>query len=110
MKNKLALLMVAGGCIAAMRASAQLTIGVADIDSFGRIPGDNMGFRLDLPIGPVRVDYGLPLKRDAASFDREFHFDFNIFDRSDERLVTPILEHGPENPLQHRLPILNEVA
>jgi outer membrane protein insertion porin family len=35
-----------------------------------------IGLRLDLPIGPLRVDYGIPIERDKRS--RAGHFNFNV--------------------------------
>ena len=35
-----------------------------------------IGLRLDLPIGPLRVDYGIPLKTDGRSSSG--HFNFNV--------------------------------
>jgi outer membrane protein insertion porin family len=34
------------------------------------------GIRLDLPIGPLRVDYGIPIDRDGRSGGG--HFNFNV--------------------------------
>ncbi len=36
-----------------------------------------LGVRLDLPIGPVRIDYGIPLQADASN-DSSGRFNFNI--------------------------------
>jgi outer membrane protein insertion porin family len=33
-----------------------------------------IGLRLDLPIGPLRVDYGLPIQRDGRSSNGKFNF------------------------------------
>jgi hypothetical protein len=35
-----------------------------------------LGLRLDLPIGPVRIDYGLPLQNDSQS-ESKFNFNFD---------------------------------
>ena len=34
------------------------------------------GLRLDLPIGPLRIDYGIPLQTDGRSHDG--HINFNV--------------------------------
>jgi outer membrane protein insertion porin family len=34
------------------------------------------GLRLDLPIGPLRVDYGIPIQKDGRSGGG--HFNFNV--------------------------------
>ena len=36
-----------------------------------------IGLRLDLPIGPVRIDYGIPIKADQFN-DSSGRFNFNI--------------------------------
>ena len=36
-----------------------------------------LGVRLDLPIGPVRIDYGIPLSSDRFN-DSSGKFNFNI--------------------------------
>ena len=40
--------------------------------------GSDVGFgiRLDLPIGPLRVDYGIPVEKDGRSSGG--HFNFNV--------------------------------
>ena len=35
-----------------------------------------VGLRLDLPIGPLRVDYGYPIQRDGRGSGG--HFNFNV--------------------------------
>jgi outer membrane protein insertion porin family len=37
-----------------------------------------VGFRLDLPIGPVRVDYGIPLTYDTYDHRKDGKFTFNV--------------------------------
>ena len=39
--------------------------------------GAGVGIRLELPIGPIRLDYGWPIDRDEFQ-DSSGHFDFNI--------------------------------
>lgn len=39
--------------------------------------GAGVGIRLELPIGPIRLDYGWPIDRDQFQ-DKEGRFDFNI--------------------------------
>lgn len=44
----------------------------------GNINSDvGVGVRLDLPIGPIRIDYGIPLKADSQN-DSSGRFNFNI--------------------------------
>jgi outer membrane protein insertion porin family len=33
-----------------------------------------VGLRLDLPIGPLRIDYGIPIQKDIYKSDGQFHF------------------------------------
>ena len=33
-----------------------------------------IGVRLDLPIGPIRIDYGIPIQRDGNHNDGRFNF------------------------------------
>jgi outer membrane protein insertion porin family len=33
-----------------------------------------VGIRLDLPIGPLRIDYGIPIQRDGNSKSGKFNF------------------------------------
>ena len=33
-----------------------------------------VGIRLDLPIGPMRIDYGIPIQRDGNSSSGKFNF------------------------------------
>ena len=35
-----------------------------------------IGVRLDLPVGPLRIDYGIPLQKDGRS--GAGHFNFNV--------------------------------
>jgi outer membrane protein insertion porin family len=35
-----------------------------------------VGLRLDLPIGPLRLDYGYPIQRDG--YNGGGHFNFNV--------------------------------
>jgi outer membrane protein insertion porin family len=37
-----------------------------------------LGLRLDLPIGPVRIDYGVPLKNDPNLSSKRGRFQFNV--------------------------------
>ena len=55
--------------------------GFVDSDSwsfgFNHIASDiGIGLRLDLPIGPLRLDYGYPLQRDG--YNGGGHFNFNV--------------------------------
>ena len=44
---------------------------------FNHIASDvGIGLRLDLPIGPLRLDYGCPLQRDG--YNGGGHFNFNV--------------------------------
>ncbi len=44
----------------------------------GNVNSDiGLGVRLDLPIGPVRIDYGIPMQADASN-DSSGRFNFNI--------------------------------
>ncbi len=51
----------------------------SDFDSFGGGVNSDVGFgvRLDLPIGPVRLDYGIPVQSDQFN-DSSGKFQFNI--------------------------------
>ena len=42
----------------------------------GQHIGSDAGFgvRLDLPIGPIRIDYGIPIQRDGNHNDGRFNF------------------------------------
>jgi outer membrane protein insertion porin family len=41
----------------------------------GHVASDvGIGVRLDLPIGPLRIDYGIPIERDGNSNDGKFNF------------------------------------
>lgn len=47
------------------------------IESYDNIASDvGIGLRLDLPIGPLRVDYGFPIQTDGRSSNG--HFNFNV--------------------------------
>ena len=35
-----------------------------------------IGLRLDLPVGPLRIDYGIPIQKDGRSSTG--HFNFNV--------------------------------
>ncbi len=37
-----------------------------------------IGLRLDLPIGPVRIDYGVPTKKDPDLSSSRGRFNFNV--------------------------------
>jgi outer membrane protein insertion porin family len=37
-----------------------------------------IGLRLDLPIGPVRIDYGVPTKKDSDLGSSRGRFNFNV--------------------------------
>ena len=51
---------------------------------YGRIVNDELnaavgvGLRLDLPIGPLRLDYGLPYKDQGYNHSNTGHFDFDV--------------------------------
>jgi len=48
------------------------------VDSVSHVASDvGIGVRLDLPIGPIRLDYGYPVQKDNAS-STGGHFNFNI--------------------------------
>ncbi|MBI1871073.1 MAG: outer membrane protein assembly factor BamA [Chlamydiae bacterium] len=49
----------------------------ADFDLGDLRTGVGVGLRLDLPIGPIRLDYGWPIDRDEFQ-DSDGRFDFNI--------------------------------
>ena len=47
--------------------------------SFRRYASDvGVGVRLDLPVGPVRLDYGFPLTRDSRNTSKSGQFNFNV--------------------------------
>ena len=64
------------------RAERSFTIPVlltADSWDFGtnHLASDvGIGLRLDLPIGPLRIDYGIPIQKDGHSGSG--HFNFNV--------------------------------
>jgi len=66
--------------MAKARAAIFYDTGFVNSDSwsfgFNDIASDiGVGVRLDLPIGPLRIDYGFPLQRDAATtHGRKFNF------------------------------------
>lgn len=64
-----------------VRGAVFYDIGAVDIRSFhagGRAASDvGIGVRLDLPIGPLRLDYGLPITT-GGNNDRKGQFNFNV--------------------------------
>jgi len=59
-----------------------LDAGFANADAYDVSTNDvnsdiGIGLRLDLPIGPVRIDYGIPMQSDKAN-DSSGRFNFNI--------------------------------
>ena len=47
------------------------------VESYDNVGSDvGIGLRLDLPIGPLRVDYGFPIQTDGRS--NNGHFNFNV--------------------------------
>ncbi len=62
-----------------IRAAVFYDIGLLSPDAWnpstGRIASDvGIGLRLDLPIGPLRIDYGIPVKKDGNSSSGKFNF------------------------------------
>ncbi len=54
------------------------TVGATAYDLSGSVNSDvGIGLRLYLPIGPIRVDFGIPLQSDQFN-DSSGHFNFNI--------------------------------
>jgi outer membrane protein insertion porin family len=51
--------------------------GEYDFSTGGYNSDVGIGLRLDLPIGPVRIDYGIPIKADEFN-DSSGKFNFNI--------------------------------
>jgi outer membrane protein insertion porin family len=51
--------------------------GEYDFSTGGLNSDVGIGIRLDLPIGPVRIDYGIPIKADEFN-DSSGKFNFNI--------------------------------
>ena len=49
----------------------------ADVDLSDLRAGVGVGLRINLPIGPIRIDYGWPIDRDEFT-DSDGRFDFNI--------------------------------
>ena len=37
-----------------------------------------VGLRLDLPIGPIRIDYGIPITREDERQKKSGKFNFNV--------------------------------
>jgi outer membrane protein insertion porin family len=53
-------------------------VSADDYDFGGSVNSDvGIGVRLDLPIGPVRLDYGIPVQSDSFN-DSSGKFQFNI--------------------------------
>jgi outer membrane protein insertion porin family len=62
-----------------VRGAVFYDIGFVNADSYdfdtGNVSSDvGVGVRLDLPIGPVRIDYGIPLQKDNSSGSGKFNF------------------------------------
>ncbi len=62
-----------------VRGAVFYDIGFVNADSYdfgtGNVSSDvGIGVRLDLPIGPVRIDYGFPLQKDNSSGSGKFNF------------------------------------
>ena len=62
-----------------VRGAVFYDIGFVNADSYdfgsGNVNSDvGIGVRLDLPIGPVRIDYGIPLQKDNSSGSGKFNF------------------------------------
>ena len=53
-------------------AHAQAVVEVFAIDDVG------VGLRLDLPIGPLRIDYGIPLEKGPYKDAGSGKFNFNV--------------------------------
>jgi outer membrane protein insertion porin family len=49
-----------------------------DFSGSGYNSDAGLGLRLDLPIGPVRIDYGIPLKNDQYLSSKRGRFQFNV--------------------------------
>jgi outer membrane protein insertion porin family len=49
-----------------------------DFSGSGYNSDAGVGLRLDLPIGPVRIDYGIPLKNDPNLSSKRGRFQFNV--------------------------------
>ena len=62
-----------------VRGAVFYDIGFVNANSYdfgtGNVSSDvGIGVRLDLPIGPVRIDYGIPLQKDNSSGSGKFNF------------------------------------
>ncbi len=62
-----------------VRGAVFYDVGFVNADSYdfdtGGVNSDvGLGVRLDLPIGPVRIDYGIPLQKDNSSGSGKFNF------------------------------------
>ena len=62
-----------------IRGAIFYDIGLLNSDPHGfwdEHVGSDVGFglRLDLPIGPLRIDYGIPIQKDGNSSDGKFNF------------------------------------
>ena len=65
-----------------VRAAFFYDAGVVNSSSFsystsGMASDAGFGLRLDLPIGPIRLDYGIPIQKSDAS-SNSGHFNFNV--------------------------------
>jgi outer membrane protein insertion porin family len=45
-----------------------------DFSTSGLVSDFGVGLRLDLPIGPIRIDYGIPLQKNGLKGDGKFNF------------------------------------
>ncbi len=62
-----------------VRGAVFYDVGFVNVDSYDFGGGDvnsdvGFGVRLDLPIGPVRIDYGIPVSSDSNSTGGKFNF------------------------------------
>ena len=62
-----------------VRGAVFYDVGFVNADSYDFGGGDvnsdvGFGVRLDLPIGPVRIDYGIPVSSDSNSTGGKFNF------------------------------------
>jgi outer membrane protein insertion porin family len=48
--------------------------GAWDFDSGNVVSDVGVGLRLDLPVGPVRIDYGIPIQKDRGHGSGKFNF------------------------------------
>lgn len=64
-----------------VRGAVFYDIGFVEVDAFdfgGRAASDvGLGVRLDLPVGPLRIDYGFPVNT-GGNNDRSGQFNFNV--------------------------------